>query len=53
MSSSEQDDAHDEHNEDEHDSDDARMDNLDVDDHGFVDMHDLAPLVTRIVGLET
>ena len=53
MSSTQQDDAHDEHNEDEHDSGDARMDDLDVDDHGFVDMHDLAPLVNRIAGLET
>ena len=38
---------------DDHDSGDARMDDLDVDDHGFVDMHDLAPLVTRMEGLET
>ena len=29
------------------------MDDLDGDDHGFVDMHDLDPLVTRIEGLET
>ena len=43
MSSSQHDDVHDEHNESEHDSGDARMDNLDVDDHGFVDMHEFAP----------
>ena len=45
MSSTQQDDMHDvhnEHNEDEHDSGDAPMDDLGIDDHGYLDMHDLA-----------
>ena len=51
MSSSQHDDAHDEHNEGEHDSGDARMDDLDVDNHGFVDMHDFVPPVFASHGL--
>ena len=55
MSSTQQDmhDVQDEHHDHEHDSGNDRMEDLDVDDEGFADMHDLAPLVTRIAELET
>ena len=43
MSSSQHDDAHDEHNEGEHDLGDARMDDRDVENQRFVNMHDFVP----------